>query len=133
MSTAERNADPSQASSRDLERVQSGPPDPGISFVPPAVRSRPMAPLASYASDDDYPASALRGGEQGRAGFVLDIGADGRVTNCRIMAPSGSAALDSVSCRVMRSRARYTPARDAQGNPVPDRHLGELNWTLPRD
>lgn len=132
MSVAEKNANPSRASQRDLESVLAAPA-PGPAGPPPAVRARPVAALASYASDDDYPAAALRDRAEGRVAFALDIGPDGRVTNCTIVTSSGSAALDSASCRIMRSRARYEPARDARGAPAPDRDRGELNWTLPKD
>ena len=110
--------------------------DPGLDARHPAaapIDALPRYPLASYVARADYPRAALRNREQGRVGFALGIGADGRVNACRITASSGSAALDAATCRIMRSRARYTPARDAQGNPVPDRDRGELNWTLPRD
>lgn len=92
----------------------------------------PRAPLARYVSArHDYPAAALRDRAEGRVGFALAIDANGRVIGCRITASSGSAALDSTTCRIMRSRARYTPARDARGVPVPDADVGAIDWTLP--
>jgi TonB family protein len=102
-------------------------------FDPPRVHARPQAPLASYAMEGDYPAAAIRNREQGRVAVALVIGPEGRVTACTIIASSGSAALDAATCRILRSRARYAPARDARGNPVPDHDRGELTWTLPAD
>ena len=101
--------------------------------APIPTKAEPRAPLAHYVSTADYPPAALRNREQGRVAFALGIGADGRVNACRITASSGSAALDSATRRIMRSRARYTPATDMRGMPVPDADVGELNWTLPRD
>ena len=69
-------------------------------------------------SNDDYLASAKRDGESGIVHFRLLVGADGRVTNCTISRTSGSPALDNRTCRLMR--ARFTPALDLSGNPVPD-------------
>ena len=92
---------------------------------------RARANLASYVSNDDYPASALKRGEQGRVAFSLAIGADGRVAACRITRSSGSSALDNATCRIMRSRARFTPARNAIGDPAPGAHEGELRWRIP--
>ena len=103
----------------------------GIHAAAAGARSR--YPLSRYIARADYPAAALRNREQGRIAFALGIGADGRVNACRITASSGSAALDSTTCRIMRSRARYTPARDARGVPVPDVDVGEFSWTLPAD
>lgn len=108
--------------------------DPGLRARHPGgapVEAQPRHPLASYVAAADYPAAALRDREQGRVAFALGIGADGRVTACRITASSGSAALDSATCRIMRSRARYIPARDAAGTPIADVGFGEIGWTLP--
>lgn len=98
--------------------------------LPPPHRAQPRAPLASYVSQEDYPASAQSRGEQGRVTFGLDIGPDGRVTACNILGSSGSSALDNATCRIMRSRARFTPARDAGGDPVADAGRGSLSWSL---
>ena len=97
-----------------------------------AEPARARANLASYISNDDYPASALQAREQGQVEFTLDVGPDGRVTQCAVAQSSGSAALDSTTCRIMRSRARFTPARDLAGNPVPDRMRGRIGWRLPQ-
>src|SRR5687767_11924526 len=76
--------------------------------------------LSALISDDDYPLSARTAGEAGTARVRLEVGPNGRVTNCAILQSSGSAALDSATCRIMRSRARFTPARDAAGTPATD-------------
>ena len=117
-----------------------GPPMPGgHSPVITAPTPRPVAieshatprrALASYFGGDDYPASALTRREEGTTRFRLDVGADGRVSDCRVMATSGSAALDGATCRILRSRARFTPARGSNGRPVADRHVGGIDWQL---
>jgi len=109
------------------------PPGPMPPAAGPAVvRAQPRSPLQAYvALRYDYPAAAAKAGAQGNVAFLLDIGPDGRVTNCAITGSTGSAALDSASCRIMRSRARFTPARDAAGSPTRDRLAGALRWTLP--
>jgi protein TonB len=68
--------------------------------------------------------------KQGIVDFTLDVGADGRVTGCTINRSSGSAHLDSATCGLMRSRARFTPAHDARGVPVPDKVSGKIMWRL---
>lgn len=107
------------------------PPSAFMASGPSVQPARPRAQLASYVSDDDYPASALKRGEQGRVAFSLDVAADGRVTSCRITRSSGSSALDNATCRIMRSRARYTPALNARGYPVPESDEGVVSWTIP--
>lgn len=97
----------------------------------PAVHTRAKVNLANLLSDEDYPASARAAREEGIVDFTLDVGPNGRVTGCTITRSSGSAVLDSTTCRLMRSRARFTPATDAAGAPVPDRIVGKIVWKLP--
>ena len=102
--------------------LQAGAP------VPP-VRARASRP--DPVGDMDYPASALRAGEEGVVDYEIGVGADGRVTDCRIVASSGSAILDSATCRAIRARARFAPARDSAGRPTADRLRGRVGWRLP--
>ena len=106
---------------------------PSRGVVPDAIRTHAAAriPLQNLISPDDYPAAALQGRDQGTARFLLTVGTDGRVIGCVILTSSGSAALDSATCRIMRSRASFTPARDAGGQPVEDRVWDQLAWRLP--
>jgi protein TonB len=94
-----------------------------------APQTRPN--LASYVSDEDYPDSAIRAGEQGAVAFSLTVGANGRVRNCAVTSSSGSEALDTTTCRIMRSRARFIPARDAAGHRTTDIVAGRIRWVLP--
>ena len=111
------------------------PPTPPAPPPPPrrVEPARARANLASYVSNDDYPASAIRAEEQGTTGFTLTVGPDGHVTNCSITSSSGSSALDQTTCRLMRSRARFTPAHDEQGNPTSDTVSNRIRWVLPRE
>jgi periplasmic protein TonB len=115
--------------------VPPAPPAPPPSPPPPRVvpPQRARANLNSYFSTDDYPAAALRGNDQGTTGFSLTIGANGRVEACTVTSSSGSAALDQATCRILRSRARYTPARDQNGNPTSGRDSGRVTWRLPAE
>jgi protein TonB len=129
------------------------PPTPPAIYVPPVPQALPPAPtppappppprtvppqraranLNSYFSADDYPAAALRGNDQGTTGFRLTIGPNGRVADCAVTSSSGSAALDQATCRILRSRARYTPARDSSGNPTSGTDSGRVTWRLPSE
>ena len=89
------------------------PPPP-----PPRTVSEPKparGDVRNMFSADDYPAAAQRDGAEGRTRARLDIGADGRVTGCTIVQSAGHRSLDDVTCRILR-RARFTPARDSNGN-----------------
>lgn len=151
---------PDQPSSPPMTAVQSPIPMPSpvpvpitppAPYVPPVVIAAPPAPvpapppprivppqraranLNSYFSADDYPAAALRSNDQGTTGFSLTIGTSGRVEACTVTSSSGSSALDQATCRILRSRARYTPARDQNGNPTTGRDSGRVTWRLPSE
>jgi protein TonB len=109
-------------------REPAAPPSPPLSD-PPAQRAG--ANLVSYFTDDDYPVAALRNGEQGTVSFVLAVSNDGRVTSCSVAESSGSSTLDAATCRLLRSRARFQPARNANGQAVPDEARGRIRWVLP--
>lgn len=95
-----------------------------------AAPARASGSLAGLVSVDDYPSAALLAEEQGTTGFELKIGVDGRVTECVVTSSSGSSALDAATCRIMSSRARFTPARDSSGNPVSDSVQSRITWRL---
>jgi TonB family protein len=99
----------------------------------PSTAARATANLASLFSDKDYPAEALRNEEEGIVAFRLAVGADGKPTQCSITATSGSASLDDATCRILMERARFTPARDAQGKPTTDEVSGRINWKMVED
>jgi periplasmic protein TonB len=98
----------------------------------PAEAPTPTRPLDAYIFPPDYPQRALQARAEGRVGVSLEIGADGRVTGCTVEKSSGYAVLDTSTCRLLRSRARFNPARDSAGAPVPGRYAYERDWKLPR-
>lgn len=117
-------------------------PNSGRIYAPPAPPpppsrrgglrpARARAQLHLLFSSDDYPSAAVRAGEEGAVGFQLDVGRNGAVAACRIVASSGSAVLDSTTCRLLTMRARFDPARDHKGKPVDDRVSGRIVWRLP--
>lgn len=64
-----------------------------------------------------YPSSALRNEEEGRVELNVIVEIDGTVSECLILASSGSEALDQAACSGFR-RARFSPALDAEGQPM---------------
>lgn len=92
--------------------------------------ARPLATLPTLFTDADYPAAALRNHEQGPVGFRLEVGPDGRPSACSVASSSGSQALDSTTCRLLMERARFRPARDAEGRATSDSITGRIVWRL---
>jgi protein TonB len=124
--------------------MQVAPTPPVIAPVAPAPPAPPPPPrktvsaqsakgdLRTLFSTDDYPASALAAGAGGSAQAELTIGADGRVTGCTLTRSTGNSALDSATCNILRRRAKFTPARDSNGNPTSDTlRTPTITWVIP--
>ena len=105
-------------------------PAPAAAAAPPGPPRPTDWPFRRF-SADDYPAAAFRAEQQGFVAYRLKkIGPDGRASNCTILQSSGSAALDNSTCRIVRSRSRFTPAQDSAGRHVPDYRDGWVTWRL---
>lgn len=127
-----------------IQTIQTLNPAPVIT---PVARPAPPAPVAApprvsqaakakgnlpaLFSTDDYPPSAIRSEEQGTTAVRLSIGADGRVSDCSVTSSSGSSSLDNATCSILRRRARFTPAKDQNGQPTSDSTSTRIKWVLP--
>lgn len=82
-------------------------------------------------STRDYP----RSGQDARIGkrvvILLNVGADGRVTGCKVWRASGVPEADAVTCRLASERFRFRPATDGEGNPVASTYGWEQRWFAP--
>jgi len=109
----------------------------GFSEAPPApevsVRAMPRGGTGqALILPADYPEAATRSGEQGLVRVTLLIGIEGRVTDCAISVSSGSQLLDETTCSILKRRARFIPAAQANGGPALDRWVYSYNWVLPK-
>jgi TonB family protein len=97
----------------------------------PATRAVMPQGVHTIVTNDDYPEEAIRNKEQGNVTFRLDIGSDGMPTGCSVTDSSGSPTLDATTCRILMERARFQPARDANGKPTTDSFSSRVRWVLP--
>lgn len=97
----------------------------------PVVAVQPVGNPAEWITPDDYPIDALSKGQEGSVEIRFTIETDGLVRNCRVTQSSGVASLDETSCAVIKMRARFSPARDAKGNPVPWEMRRRITWRIP--
>jgi protein TonB len=116
---------------REIVAPRIDPPAPPVAKTVEPARAK--ANLASYVSDTDYPPTAVRNEEQGTTRFRLAVGPDGKVKDCSVTNSSGSSALDSTTCRLMKQRAKFTPARNNRGEPTGDTYTSAIRWQLPSD
>lgn len=106
----------------------------GLASSPRVIASRalPRKPRSTWVTTDDYPDAALRAEEEGSVTVKLAIDRGGEVAGCDVVQSSGSAALDTATCRTVRRRARYQPATDGSGQPVDATDNHTVRWSLPR-
>jgi hypothetical protein len=118
-----------QCSERLSPLMISGPFPEGV------FGSAPIAPYPRRATADltdvithaDYPPQALAARQEGNVHFVLEIDPTGRM-RCRVTRSSGWPLLDTATCNLLQTRAKYEHALDAEGNPTTDSHTGSYAW-----
>lgn len=76
----------------------------------------------------DYPEDALRQNASGSVLARLKVGVDGRVSDCLVIESSGNASLDATTCQLLRMRARFDPAIDADGKPTAGLTATRIHW-----
>jgi TonB family protein len=111
---------------------------PAVAFAqakPPAVASAvptatPIGNPADWFPADAYPPEARAAGVQGRTEFRLELDPQGRITECDIAQSSGSPLLDSTTCALLVTNARFKPAHDAAGQPVAGSWQSAMVWQL---
>lgn len=99
--------------------------------APLPTHAKPIDP-AGWVTSGDYPLDALRANEQGAVAFMLAVSADGVPTECNVTTSSGSPSLDTGTCALLLQRARFTPARDAAGQPTSGVFRSRINWKIPQ-
>lgn len=84
-------------------------------------------------SVDDYPPEAVAKGWEGTVRLELAIGTTGTVTACRILHSSGYPTLDTRTCEILTERARFKPAMNNLGQPMPDTYTTQIAWRLEKE
>ena len=92
--------------------------------------ARPARPLGELFSPSRYPTRALDEGNSGTVGISLLIDEAGGVRDCMIEETSGFATLDTMSCFVIVSKARFAPAIGADGKPAKSAFFQRINWRI---
>jgi protein TonB len=84
--------------------------------LPPEVAAVTPPKLIRGAPSD---ADNRRGQYRGSLVVQFTIGSEGRAKDCAIARTSGDAKLDALTCRILETRTRFTPAKNEQGVAVP--------------
>jgi TonB family protein len=103
-------------------------PERAGDWVPAAAASRqPVLPEGTF-TEDDYPASLRRQGKSGRVLVELLIDAGGAVRSVTLL-QSSLPEFNEVVVRKLKA-ARFRPAYDANGDPIPCRYLYPATFQL---
>lgn len=78
----------------------------------------------------DYPKGMLFSGQPALVNFRLSIGPDGMPTACHIQATTRPKEFDNAVCKSVMKRARFSPALDAQGQPLVSYYQNSVYFRL---
>jgi len=115
----------------DFGPVDFGVPEPTPTPTFDPINAAPRGNPGNWITNNDYRTSWINRGYSGVAGFALEIDRQGRITDCTITRSTGHEALDTATCRLLRRRAEFSPAKDASGMIVPGTYNSSVNWQIP--
>lgn len=110
---------------------------PGPTVTPSAkpsldpVAARPGNNPGNWVTQNDYRSSWINRGLTGKVSFKVSVGTNGRVTDCTVTRSSGHSQLDDATCANITRRARFEPARNAQGDTVAGSYASTVEWRIP--
>jgi TonB family protein len=108
-----------------MARCNGMPPEPVI----PTLLSASLKNPGGIITDRDYPPSEHD--KEGTTRFDLMVGPDGKPLSCTTTLSSGHEVLDRTACNAFLKRARFSPAKDANGVPTTGRYKGSVTWKAP--
>lgn len=91
---------------------------------------KPSSPLKGLFSGADYPWMALVQNEQGSVTMTFLVDEKGEVADCSVDRTSGIPVLDTMSCYVVKSRARFAPAIGRDGKPIRSAYTQTVDWRI---
>ncbi|WCP71666.1 MULTISPECIES: energy transducer TonB [Sphingomonas] len=100
----------------ETDLMQSWGFDVGAVDTAPVLPARAQRDPSMWLSNSDFPRQLL--GANANVTVAWIITKEGGIRNCRVVRSSGNATFDAIPCEALARRARYTPARDANGHPV---------------
>ncbi|MCY1670753.1 energy transducer TonB [Novosphingobium sp. SL115] len=95
------------------------------SLISPPI---PVTSPAGWLRSGDYPAGALRSGVSSMVFFRLMVDADGSPASCHVQRGTMDASFQKLTCDLLMKRARFHPARDEKGGPVPSYYVESVRW-----
>lgn len=104
---------------------------------PAVFRTQAMAPKWTNVApltrkiQQRYPSAALARGEQANFQLRVMVGADGRPTKCKFVELTQAANFTDKVCPLVMEEARFTPAVNKEGQPIPSFYHGRVLYRMP--
>jgi hypothetical protein len=105
----------------------------GVDVEKHKTLSKQAEPLQSpykWVVSSDYPTNMLSAGQPALVNFRLNIGPDGVPTECHIQATTRPKEFDDAVCKSVMRRARFSPALDAKGQPMPSYYQNVVRFQI---
>ena len=88
----------------------------------------PLEHWSKWLNDFDYPLEAISFSVEGGVVARLNVTADGKVSDCEVMNPSKYKGFEASACYALKKRGRFSPALDANGNPVASTYVVDVEF-----
>lgn len=96
--------------------------------VPP----KPVGDQLRWFTPDDYPAAAQNSGQTGEVLFQVEVAVDGSVRECKTLRSAGVKELDDETCSLLKRRAKFSPALDAENRAIIGYYINRVRWRVPQ-
>jgi TonB family protein len=96
-----------------------------------AATAVPVASTSSWIRDEDYPQQAIDRSADGIVEVELNVGQDGKPTNCTVIKPALEESLNSTSCQLLIDRARFLPLRESNQAAQLRTYHQLVSWKIP--
>lgn len=99
---------------------------------PLTAEAKPPVPIDSdqWLTAADYPAYLVRSGMEGNIHIRLTVNREGRASSCFVIESNKPQLFDDAVCLGVLRRARFEPARNAKGEPVPSYYSYAVSFTV---
>jgi len=104
------------------------PPTPAAPPPPPARQPTSAQPFPRWLGGGLMNSDNPGGRYQGTVAVRFTVEPNGRVSDCRPVASSGYPALDATTCSLVEQRLRFSPALNAQGQPISTEVQTSYTW-----
>lgn len=95
-----------------------------------ARKAVPTKSPGTWLKSSDYPSSLLRKGAQGIVNFRLSVDREGKVSDCHIQRSTRPEGFDKAVCDALMRRAEFTPALDAEANPIASYYISSARFVM---